>query len=120
MKQEDFLSKEMQHDSLAEALPYLLAGFEGRTDGHKINSVTVQQTRFSGYRVVIRAVGRGDSGDRLHVVAFTTGDSPGTALLLSEEAYKSNVIRWSVDRFAKNISDNGTPKDGRRELSITN
>ncbi len=108
------------YEQLNEILVYLLAGLTGRTDGNEIVSITVQQADLSAYRVVIRARGVDDDGNPVRVVGFTGGSSPSSALLLAEEGYRENVIRWTVDRFAKSVSDNGSSKIKEAGLSITN
>lgn len=118
MENEDSLNKEMVHDRLADSIPYLLAGFEGRTSGNKVNGITVQQAGLSGYRVIVRAVGVDNEGNTLHLVSFTIGNSAGAALLLAEGAYRDNLIQWKVDRFAESNGDNGLSKNGQRKLTL--
>ncbi len=119
MKKKESLLGEQLHDQLTECLTYLLAGLAGHTDGHHINSVAVQQTGVSGYRVVIRATGFDASGDTVHFVSFTTGDSPQRTLLLAEGAYRDNVVQWKIDRFATSAGSNGAAKDERSKLVLT-
>lgn len=120
MKDPDALLELEDYERLTSTIPYLLAGLENHTNGHEIKSITVQQTRVSGYRVVARAIDRSDAGDPIHVVGFSSSDQPGTALLIFEAGYRDNLIRWSVDRFAKSLSDNGSAKNEKTRLSITN
>ena len=119
MKKTETLSVEMTHDRLTDCLPYLLAGFAGRTSGHKINSVTVQQAGLSGYRVIIRAVGVDGRGDSVHLVSFTIGNSPGETLLLAEGGYKDDSIQWKIDQFAKSVDNYGSSSNGRVGLTMT-
>ena len=107
------------YEQLTKSIPYLLAGLEGHTNGHKINSIAVQQARFSGYRVVIRGTELHDSRDPVHVVSFTSGSEPAVALLLAEEGYREDLIRWIVDKFKKSVSDNGSSKNERTKLNLT-
>lgn len=118
MKETTSFTEEIKHDQLTDSLPYLLAGFEGRTSGHKVTGITVQQAGLSGYRVVLRAIGVDGTGDPICLVSFTTGDTAGGALLLAEDAYKADVIQWKVDRFAKSLSDNGNSKNGSGGLTL--
>lgn len=107
-----------EYEQLNRTIPYLLAGLEGYTNGHKINSVTVQQDGLHGYRVILRAVGVNPGGDTLFFVGFSNGSDPGAALLFAENGYRENVIRWSIDRFAKSLSDNGSSEDEGGKLTI--
>ncbi len=106
------------YGKLVESIPYLLAGLEGITDGHKINGFTVQQTGISGFRVILRATGEHRGDDSVHLVSFTTASDPGTAILLAEEGYREDVIRWSIDRFAKGASASSPSKNGGHGLTI--
>lgn len=119
MKKSNTLAKEQNYDNLVDSIPYLLAGFEGRTSGKKINSITIQQAGISGYRVIVRAVGVDSEGHTIHLVGFTIGSGAGESLLLTEGAYQANKIQWKVDQYAKDLSRNGSSKDGRRELVLT-
>jgi len=112
--------EELKHDELTSVLPYLLAGLEGNTNGYQITSVAVQQAGLSGYRVVVRATGRNGSGDPVCVVGFTNSDNPGSALLLAEEGYERNLVKWKVDRFATGIGESGPSKNGDDKLTIVN
>lgn len=107
------------YEQLTLSIPYLLAGLEGLTDGHKIDSLAVQQAGFSSYRVVIRGQSIDDSGDPIYVVSFTNASQPAIALLLAEEGYRDNLIRWKVDRFATSASDNGSSENERAKLNLT-
>lgn len=107
------------YGKLVEGLPYILAGLEGLTNGHKLNSITVQQAGLSGYRIILRGTGDFNGESSVHVVGFTAASDPATAILLAEEGYRDNVIRWSVDRFAKSISDSKSSKNGNDGLTIT-
>lgn len=119
MKEKKALLQEQIYDQLTECIPYLLAGLTGDTDGHEINSFAVQQAGISGFRVVTRATGFDDSGNTVHVVGFTTGDTPQRALLLAESGYRDNVIQWKIDQFAKSFGSNGSSKNERVGLVLT-
>lgn len=112
------LTEELNHDGLTDAIPYLLAGFEGRTSGNKVNSITVQQTGFSGYRVIIRGTGFDERGDTIYIVSFTIGNTPGQALLIAEGAYREDLIQWKVDQFAASSSNHGATKNEKRQLTL--
>jgi hypothetical protein len=109
---QDAITEENFND-LTKAIPYLLAGLEGLTNGNKLISVTLQQTDLSGFRVVLRSIQERASGDSVRVVGFTSGSSAPECLLFAEAGYRENVIRWHVDRFAKSVSQDGPSKNGR-------
>jgi hypothetical protein len=119
MKNKTGVLEEKDYESIRGALGYLLAGLEGNTDGHKINSITVQQTDLSDFRVVVRAQERDGTELGVYVVAFSNGREPATALLHAEAGYRENVTRWSPDRFAEGASGNGTPKIKQARLRIS-
>lgn len=108
-------TKEAQ-DGLTQGIGYLLAGLAGNTDGNEITGVTIQQTRVSGFRVILRAIQRDTEGGSVRVVGFTSGSDPSSALLYAESAYRENAIRWSPDRFAKSVSANGKKKNKRLNI----
>lgn len=118
MTKEESLLEEMEHDRLSDSLPYLLAGLAGSTSGNQINSIAIQQTGLSGFRCVIRGTGVNEHGDPIHVVSFTTGGSAGGTLLLAEEAYRENLIKWKIDRFAENARSNGAAENEQSRLII--
>lgn len=118
MNKDASFTKELKQDELNGILTYLLAGLAGRTNGHEITGITVQQARLSGYRVVIRASGRKAGGDPIHVVGFTSAAGPGAALLIAEDGYARNVIQWKTDRFAKRISESGSSENGSDKLVL--
>lgn len=101
--------KDYPEDDIVKAIPYLLAGLEGRTDGHELVSVAVQQAGVSSFRVVLRAIQREPAGHQLRVVGFTSGLSAAGVIVCVEEGYKGDLIKWKPDKFAKGImSDNGS------------
>lgn len=107
------------YERLNEILTYLLAGLAGYTDGNEIVSLTVQQADLSAFRVIIRARARDDSGDSVRLVGFANGSTPASALLVAEDGYRTNVIRWITDRFAASASDNGSSKIKNDGLTLT-
>lgn len=106
------------YEQLVGCIPYLLAGLEGLTNGHQINSIAVQQTGLSGFRIILRATGDYNGESSVHLVSFTTASDPGAAILLAEEGYRENVTRWSIDRYAQSISDRDSSKNDNGRLSI--
>lgn len=112
------LEKEQNYDGLVDSIPYILAGFEGRTSGKKINSVTIQQAGLSGYRVIVRGIGVDTEGNTVYVVGFTIGSTAGKALLLTEGAYSANQIQWKIDQYAKDIDNHGSSENGRGRLVL--
>lgn len=118
MKKKERVSEVENYEQLNTILIYLLAGLTGCTDGYELVSVTVQQADLSAYRVVLRASDNSGSGDPIRLVGFTSGHQPASALLLAEEGYRDNLIRWSVDKFAKGLIDNGSSKIKKARLTI--
>lgn len=106
------------YEQLNDILIYLLAGLTGHTDGNELVSITVQQADLSAFRVVLRARREVPSGGSVRVVGFTNASNPTSALLIAEQGYRKNAIRWIDDRFAESISDNGKAKISVNELSI--
>jgi len=111
--------KDSDYEHLRDAITYLLAGLEGATDGHKINGIAVQQTGVSDFRVVLRAQERDATGLGVHVISFTNASEPAVALLRAERGYRENVVRWTVDRFAEGVGDNGNPEIKQARLHLT-
>lgn len=103
---------------IASAIPFLLAGLEGHTDGVEIHSISLQRGRDSGMRVVLRGESISPDGHTLRVVAFTNAELATEVLLLAETGYRENVIRWHLDRFAIGTSDNGRSENGVKPLRI--
>lgn len=118
MKENGRLLEAKDYERLTDTIPYLLAGLTGHTDGHHIDSITVQQAGLSGFRILIRANGTDSEGDRLHFVGFSNASDPGAAILVAERGYRENLIRWKIDRFAKSAVEGGASKDERTKLSI--
>lgn len=105
-----------EQEGLDGAIRFILAGLQGFTDGHELVSVTLQQTDLSDYRVILRGSDVRDAESPVRLVAFSSGSTPAAALLAAERGYRENKIRWTVDRFANDISDNGAGK--ARQLRI--
>lgn len=110
--------KDHDYNQLKAALPFLLAGLEGHTDGIELLGISLQRGRDGDYRVVLRGNGATPDGHPLRVVAFTNGEEPADVLICAEEGYRDNLVRWHVDRFAKGVVDNGKPETGKNGLTI--
>lgn len=105
-----------EQNGLDDSIRYILAGLSGNTDGNELVGITIQQTRLSGFRVILRGIQRDSDGSTLRVVGFTSSDNPSGALLHAEQAYRENLIRWTPDRFAKSVSANGGKKAERLNI----
>ncbi len=99
-------------------IPFILAGLLGHTDGVRILSLSLQQNGDADFRVVLRGEGDGGAGYPVRVVAFSNADTPAECLAVAERGYRSDVIRWHIDRYAKSNSQDATAKNGREGLVI--